>query len=218
MTSVYHAVQFPLFPLVKVCTFCDPPTEKPIMEFYRDKSTKDGYKNRCKKCEKARSNDYNATHRQENLASYHLRYSIPEWREQKLEKDRLRYAANPVQKNAQSLAWAKTHPEAANQRVARRKALKASLTVSEVNYQRILERKGYWCYICEKPILSHHKIEFDHVIPLFPRKQSGVLAGTHSEENISPTHDICNRRKHNRLLEEMTTFQRRGPDDMETSI
>lgn len=85
----------------------------------------------------------------------------------------------------------------------RRDARKRNATISTVNYEHILERDGMYCYICEQTILPHHILHFDHVIPLSRN-------GAHSEENIKPTHQQCNLRKGDRLLSEMTPFQRRG--------
>src|SRR5713226_474851 len=84
-------------------------------------------------------------------------------------------------------------------------------TPDTVDYGFILERDGGWCYICEQPILPDQEVEFDHVIPLQPPKKSGREPGPHHEDNVKVTHGVCNRRKHNKLLEEMTPFQRRGP-------
>lgn len=53
MTELYHVsehVQLPLFVFTKVCKSCNPPTEKPIEEFDRDRSHADGYASRCKVC------------------------------------------------------------------------------------------------------------------------------------------------------------------------
>lgn len=37
--------------LTKVCTWCEPATEKPVEEFYKNPRTKDGLSNRCKDCD-----------------------------------------------------------------------------------------------------------------------------------------------------------------------
>jgi 5-methylcytosine-specific restriction endonuclease McrA len=81
----------------------------------------------------------------------------------------------------------------------------------EVNYQRIIDREGYHCYICNQDILPHHKLAFDHFIPLLPR--NGDPIGTHTEDNLYPTHRECNARKSNRKFEDLTDFDKRGPDN-----
>ncbi|HZU01540.1 MAG TPA: HNH endonuclease [Ktedonobacteraceae bacterium] len=97
----------------------------------------------------------------------------------------------------------------------RRQAHKVGTAVGNVSYTHILARDGYHCYICDKPIDPTLKkcdgaLSFDHRIPLRPRP--GNPKGTHTEENIHPTHLVCNFRKNNRRLEDMTPFDRRGPD------
>jgi 5-methylcytosine-specific restriction endonuclease McrA len=56
--------------------------------------------------------------------------------------------------------------------------------------------------------LLHHTLTFDHIVPLVPR--AGDPQGTHTEDNIKPTHRECNARKSNRRLEDLTPFDRRG--------
>jgi 5-methylcytosine-specific restriction endonuclease McrA len=85
-------------------------------------------------------------------------------------------------------------------------ARKQNATTNPVNYDRILKRDGHICHICgqEIDVTNPKSLHFDHVVPL-------ARGGTHSEENIRPSHSVCNLRKKDRLVEEMTPFQRRGP-------
>jgi len=97
----------------------------------------------------------------------------------------------------------------------RRKARMLGTTIAEVDYIRILERDGFWCHICCKDIdptikKGPARLVFDHMIPLQPCP--GDPQGTHTEDNIKPSHYVCNSRKRNRILEDLTPFQRRGPD------
>lgn len=62
-----------------------------------------------------------------------------------------------------------------------------------VSYREILERDGLVCHVCGEAITKgpghrNDALAFDHVIPL-------SKGGTHTPENIKPTHAICNNRK-----------------------
>jgi len=96
----------------------------------------------------------------------------------------------------------------------RREARKRETQSDPVDYQAILKRNGYWCYICESDIdptitKGRGRLTFDHKIPLTPLP--GEPQGTHTEENIHPVHKCCNERKQNRRFENLTPSQRRGP-------
>ncbi len=85
--------------------------------------------------------------------------------------------------------------------------------IDKVNFEHILERDGYFCYICNQyidPLVKEGpaSLVFDHEKPLAGKDER---KGTHSEENLHPAHRVCNGRKGIRLLHEMTTHQRRGP-------
>jgi len=116
-----------------------------------------------------------------------------------------RYAEDKDRHNARSKDWYKCHPGYNNQKEGKRRSRMYKDKFEKVDYASILERDNNWCYICEKPILHDQKMNFDHVIPL-------ARGGNHVADNIRMTHAICNFRKHASLLEEMTPYQRRGPD------
>jgi 5-methylcytosine-specific restriction endonuclease McrA len=48
MPQSYHVVQLPLLALAKICSHCH--AEKPLEEFYRDRTSSDGHKPHCKAC------------------------------------------------------------------------------------------------------------------------------------------------------------------------
>jgi len=174
----------------KVCNTCV--KEKPYNDFMHDTAQKDGYAGRCKQCKRdlyhasRKSKDakkaYNDAYREANLEALHA-------------YDRQRYKTPQRQS---------TH---LNQ-LKKRQALIHGLYAEDVDYQRILERDGYWCYICQKPILPRQKFAFDHEIPLLPRK--GEPQGFHTEDNIRMAHELCNKRKSNRQFKDLTAYDRRG--------
>jgi 5-methylcytosine-specific restriction endonuclease McrA len=174
--------------MFKVCPQCS--VEKFLTEFALDSKRPDGHTPWCKGCASKKA---------------HSRL------DKRREYDHKR---TPEEKQAREKTirqWQRAHPLARQgyqlQRLARKKG--ASI-IKKVNFARILERDGMHCYICDKPILSHHILTFDHRVPLVPQRDEPQ--GTHTEENIHPAHKECNSRKSNRQLENLTPFDRRGVD------
>ena len=258
MTELYHAVQLPLFVTSKICPKCDPPTEKSLDEFPKDRHRKDGHGAYCKKCASLKSHNYHVTHAEQRSAYDRARNQTPErkayhrardttperkayyrkWQStpEQIEKRkrnpkprkgrkgkphskeyyRMRnalpqikaqksqyYHANRAHLRQLERIRNKANPIKRLSRDARRRGRKRNVIVQQVSYERILERDGMVCHICEQPILPHHKLEFDHVVPL-------ARGGSHTEENIKPSHQQCNRRKKSYLMEELTPWHRRG--------
>jgi len=80
---------------------------------------------------------------------------------------------------------------------ARRRARIKGTRAGRISYLRILEIHGMICSVCNLPIGEEKgELSFDHVVPL-------VRGGAHVEDNLRPAHNLCNRRKNRRLLEEM---------------
>lgn len=77
----------------------------------------------------------------------------------------------------------------------KRYALKRGSTVESVSYELILDQHGMVCHICGDGIPSLADLNMDHVIPL-------ARAGTHTYDNIRPSHKTCNQRKHTKLVAE----------------
>src|SRR5258708_7057547 len=148
-----------LFRSFKVCASCS--TEKFLTEFPLSKNRPDGHHPTCKECASKKA---------------HAR----------LEKRRI-YQQNRPQNYEYFTAWRHRNQLRRQgyqlQRLARKKG---AGIINRVNFARILERDGMHCYICDKPILPHHTLTFDHVIPLVPHP--GESQGTHTEENIHPAH------------------------------
>lgn len=184
----------------KICTKCL--EEKSYDEF--DKGTgKDGHQSHCKECR----SQHNQQFRQENIEHfraydksrigdlkrnaqwmerYYEKYSQDEeYVERKRRNSQKRYQANPL-----------IYREYVNRRIAH----KRKAQIGKVSYKRILERDGYFCYLCQKPI-DPKDLCFDHIVPLQPRL--GDPQGTHSEDNIRPAHKLCNLRKSNKRLDQL---------------
>lgn len=89
--------------------------------------------------------------------------------------------------------WCQLHPAEVLEKAARRRARKRAATTEDVSYDAILNRDGFFCYLCQKPVDDPEDIHFDHIIPL-------CKGGTHSMDNIAVTHSLCNWKKGTRIL------------------
>lgn len=183
---------------MKRCNKCG--IEKPLDDFYRDRSRKDGRHPWCKPCIAAKRAAWYERNRETNLA-----YQA-EWREKNKDKkaagDRAWVAANPQRKREADRLWRlanRAHidtliatyrtenPERVTEWRRRRRARKHNAFIAPVSFSDILNRDRGICGICDKPIMEP-TIELDHIIPL-------AAGGTHEPKNIQLAHRTCNRRK-----------------------
>ena len=183
---------------MKTCTKCG--ETKPLDEFNRDRSRKDGRHPWCRACGSRRRASWYEKNREANLA-----YQA-EWREQNREKkaasDRRWRSANLGRKADSDAAWRRANTERlttyfreyrqANKDKGRdwkrnRRARRANAYVAIVRFDEILQRDLGVCGICGKPIMDD-TIELDHIIPL-------AAGGTHEPGNAQIAHRTCNRRK-----------------------
>lgn len=189
----------------KKCTKCD--LEKSLEEFDNDSDGKYGKVSHCKECRAKHNRQFRQDHLDKFQAYDRNRSGDPKRNENWRRRYQERYSQDPkymAVKRASIRRWNKNNPLKGRERLQRRKAWILENTVGEVSYDRILERDGLFCYLCQQKIEDLSQLEFDHVIPL-------SRGGEHSEANIRPTHEICNQRKNDRLLEELSEFDRRGP-------
>jgi len=184
----------------KKCTSCN--EIKPITEFYKDATRKDGLYTKCKKC--------------------HYRYTT-KWRKNNLEKvdaDRKKRRATYRETERRcACQWAKDHPNKASENnkkwrtanpeyaknwrnnnkdkirnyAATRKARIAGnggeLTIEE--WHAILDFYGHMCLCCGRDDV---KLPIDHVFPIFH-------GGKHSADNVQPLCGPCNSRKKDKYID-----------------
>jgi 5-methylcytosine-specific restriction endonuclease McrA len=113
-------------------------------------------------------------------------------RESLRERGREYYLANRERVLAGIKKWKERNPLKLAEYKGRRRARELAATIGPVDYESILERDGLWCYLCEVGITTDD-LHFDHVIPL-------ARGGSHTADNIRPTHAKCNLRKGVRLV------------------
>lgn len=102
------------------------------------------------------------------------------------------YRKNRERVDAYNRAWNRANPEKRREFKGRRRARERDQSVESVDYLAVLDRDGYWCYLCAQAV-APEDVSFDHVMPI-------SKGGPHSMDNIKVTHWECNRRKGNRLL------------------
>lgn len=73
-------------------------------------------------------------------------------------------------------------------RQGRQRARRAGTPALSVDYSAVLAEHGMTCHICTEAITSLDDLHFDHVIPI-------VRGGSHTADNVRPSHVACNRRK-----------------------
>jgi hypothetical protein len=196
-------------PGYRLCNNCEKP--KPIGEFSNSRNV-------CQSCYTQINMKWYYEHPERVKERNKRRQSDPEYIEYHREKERTRYNTIPEvrqQVNTRGRAWNKTNRLKRRENESRRDARKQATKTDPVSYKVILERDGYFCYICEQDINPALKypdpgsLTFDHEIPLIPRPSE--LQGTHTTENIHPSHLVCNFRKKNKPYHLLTPYDRRGP-------
>lgn len=167
----------------KICPKCN--IEKPLSAFALNKNRRDGHSSYCKECVRAYQGTEIAKARKNARK-----------REKMLDPGYRQSAYGRLNK------WRRDNPLGQREYTLRRNARKKAAAAGRVSYKRILERDGMFCYICQSPIGSDEKMDFDHVIPL-------SRGGAHHETNIRVSHMTCNRRKAAKLIEELQTNLKR---------
>lgn len=78
----------------------------------------------------------------------------------------------------------------------KRRARMMSVPFEFVDYTAVLATHGMTCHICTLPIDNRKLLEFDHVVPI-------ARGGSHTFDNVRPSHRTCNRRKGKKLMSEL---------------
>lgn len=142
--------------------------------------------------ERERNRRYGANNR-ERIAELNRR-----WRE-----------ANPERMKELRREWGKANPDRIRafdmaKKAKRRMQIEAT-QVEDVDPRVVIDRHGMVCHICTDPIAAWSDLHFDHVIPL-------ARGGSHTYENIRPSHSWCNQRKGTKLMSEIRGSLGDAPD------
>lgn len=159
--------------MTKICTKCE--TEKPLIDFHKDKNKKDGHSSLCKDCK----NNYRKKHYKENSEvtkekekeRYYLdveksREKSRKYRKNNLEKEKLRFKT-----------YFKNNTDKENAKKARRRAAKLQRTVGWVDLDKIKKFYTEAKRLTRETGIQHH---VDHIIPL----RGDNVSGLHVENNL----------------------------------
>lgn len=156
-----------LQPEVKRCTYCN--EIKPLTEFRKRASAKDGHAAMCKPCQRI----YEAAHRALNRDRY-------------LERQQAWYENNPDGRSRHRKKFIAARPYAERIDLANRRARQMCVdgSITEGDWEWILEKYGARCLKCG----SDDRVQIDHVIPL-------TKGGPNVRDNLQPLCQACNKSK-----------------------
>jgi 5-methylcytosine-specific restriction endonuclease McrA len=154
---------------------------KPLDEFHRDRSARDGRRRRCKTCVSGYGRRYYLRNA-EAIKAYNLQH----------------YYDNDAPKESRR-KYRLANPEKGGltpYRVAYRAVRRAN---EENAFDEYVDRKVVWylygmmCGICWQPV-TFEEMHVDHIIPL-------SKGGRHSYKNVQASHPACNLKKACKVLE-----------------
>jgi hypothetical protein len=188
----------------KKCKRCN--KFRPVTDFHKDKSVKDGLRIYCKNCVKVyddeRQEERNRRARETYIADpsskikktrqYHL--DNPDWSRDRLRAHHVAHREERYERyieRGNDLDVRKKRREATRRSESRRRALKLNSAVEVISNeqfdQRFEEFNGE-CYICGTGLTTN--LHWDHYQPL-------TRGGEHTIANLFPSCDLCNVRKSN---------------------
>ena len=175
---------------IKVCSRCK--EEKPITEFSKDKSTKDGHRSNCKVCRRKSQKKYYEDNREKERArSKKYIENNPEKRKgtQKKYRKNNREKIKDYQKK-----YREDNQEKVRLQRFKRRARLREAKIEDFSHKDLLdfwsenEIKPQECFYCKKEMPEGPE-HIDHYIPL-------IKGGTHERENLRPSCASCNLSKH----------------------
>jgi hypothetical protein len=161
---------------MKHCNKCN--IVKPFIDFYRNKSKKDGYASICSSCNKILSSDWKEQHCAEN------RLYNTKWQQQNKDK-----------KLHNHKKWRQNNPNKVSSYASLRRAVKLQATpkwLKEEHYKQI--ESFYWLAKLQYE-LTDTKYEVDHIVPL----KGKTVCGLHVPWNLQLLTERENRSKSNRI-------------------
>jgi 5-methylcytosine-specific restriction endonuclease McrA len=205
---------------MKTCPKCLVAYERSLDNFPPSKQTKDGLGGYCRACQYALNKAWRVNNPIKAKAAAAL------WREKNADKEYERLKAdrlaNPqrcrdrvkksyYKNHAKRLAaradyrirnlekekeyarnYTNPNPLSIKEKAARIRLRKRGIFVDPIDYAAILVRDASTCHLCKLPVEAKDLV-FDHVIPL-------SKGGSHTPQNVSVSHYVCNRKKGSKIL------------------
>lgn len=175
--------------MLKKCSKCRKSLS--LKYFYKDKSSKDGYQNYCKKCLDAVVHKYRVQNRVRVLQYYKDYDRIN--RDKKILFYRQYYLDNIEYMKQKALDWTKKHPAkkliSNENRRARKAGALGRITIEDIT--KLYNEQNGKCFYCG----IMNKLTQDHKIPL-------SRGGSNQLDNIVLACQSCNSKKHTKTTEE----------------
>jgi len=191
----------PLDPIVKKkCPCCK--KKKPLSDFYKDASRKDGVTTVCKNCHSIsvkRWQEKNADKCKEINKAWKMAHK-KQLAEQARARARLhpdsrrrRYREHRQQNSEQDKRWRANNKEKIRQYAQNRRARVHGNggEITPAQWESVLDFFGHKCLCCGK---ENVKLTMDHVIPV-------ALGGSHTVDNIQPLCGPCNSGKKDKYID-----------------
>lgn len=159
---------------MKTCTTCL--NTKDFVDFHKDKTRKDGFRNLCKACVGLYMRQYHSDNSEKIIAK------AAKW----VQENRRRH-------NDKCNKWAKNNPGKVNAQTARRYAAKTRATPKWLDADQLWLLKEAYDLAKRREIALGFKWEVDHIVPL----RGKTVSGLHVPWNIQVIPATTNRRKSN---------------------
>jgi hypothetical protein len=186
---------------MKLCTSCG--ETKPLSEFSKDKTRKDGHQSFCKECRKKSSHEwfvknkeYKATYdkaRDKELVSAIRKKSYSKHKENILKAKKEWYDNNKEHVAEQKKKWRTDNKATVNASNAKRRAMRSQATPAWADLEKIKAMYNVAQYFdwISGGFVKHH---VDHIVPLRGKN----VCGLHVENNLQILIDKDNLRKSNK--------------------
>lgn len=168
---------------MKTCAGCG--ETKPLDEFNRRKSSRDGRQSYCRDCTRAYKASHYAANRDEAL-KYAAQYRTDNWErisELKPERDRKYYAAHREKLRASGADYYSANPHLWWKSLAKKRSqwFGTKPTIEDFTRDDVIKRYGEQCFHCGGPFeqLDHYPVPM-------------VRGGDHTLENVKPSCAPCN--------------------------
>ncbi len=186
---------------MRICNKCK--KEKPLTDFYKDRSNASGYSYRCKECKRIQQNKYHENNR-EAKRDYMEKYRKENphiqklWKQKNPDYMKNHYAENKeiYHNNMRKWRMENRNRAAGYSRAYRARKAEVKNDLTEEEWFGIINHFGNSCAYCG----NNTDITLDHVIPI-------SKGGDHSKNNVVPACMSCNASKQARDVEEWYSKQ-----------
>jgi 5-methylcytosine-specific restriction endonuclease McrA len=174
----------------KTCTKCN--ETKPVAEFSKRRTRKDGLQPRCKVCRKA----HYEVNKDKVIARSKAYYEAN--KDKEMASRKAYHEANREKLLARMRAWQKANPDKINAYVAKRRGCRLQATPPWLTADHLAQIQEWYTIAQDLQWLSEEPLEVDHIVPL----QGKNVCGLHVPWNLQILPKSQNRKKGNRLLKQ----------------